>query len=47
MVEIADVENIKQAIQLLCQSTNPLGKSMEFVSDDIDSMKQEHEKWKV
>ena len=39
------LENIKKSIQNLCQSTNPLGKSMEFVSDDIDSMKKEFEKW--
>jgi TRAF3-interacting protein 1 len=30
----------------LCQSTNPLGKSIDFVTDDIDSMAKEYEHWK-
>jgi len=44
-VNLEDLENVKKSIQNLCQSTNPLGKSMEFVSDDIDSMKREFERW--
>ena len=41
-----DIEFMKKAIQVLCQSTNPLGKSIDFVTDDIDSMNKEFEHWK-
>ena len=41
-----DIEFMKKAIQVLCQSTNPLGKSIDFVTDDIDSMNKEFEYWK-
>ena len=41
-----DIEFMKKAIQVLCQSTNPLGKSIDFVTDDIDSMNKEYEQWK-
>lgn len=41
-----DYEFMKKAIQVLCQSTNPLGKSIDFVTDDIDSMNKEYEHWK-
>lgn len=42
----ADVEFMKKAIQVLCQSTNPLGKSIDYVTDDIDSMQKEFEHWR-
>ena len=41
-----DIEFMKKAIQVLCQSTNPLGKSIDFVSDDIESMNKEYEHWR-
>lgn len=41
-----DIEFMKKAIQVLCQSTNPLGRSIEFVSDDLDSMNKEYEHWR-
>ena len=41
-----DIEFMKKAIQILCQSTNPLGKSIDFVTDDIESMSKEWEYWK-
>jgi len=37
---------MKKAIQVLCQSTNPLGKSIDYVSDDVDSMSKEYEHWR-
>jgi TRAF3-interacting protein 1 len=37
---------MKKAIQVLCQSTNPLGKSIDFVADDVDSMNKEYEHWR-
>ena len=30
-----DIEFMKKAIQVLCQSTNPLGKSIDFVTDEF------------
>lgn len=41
-----DIEFMKKAIQVLCQSTNPLGKSIDFVTDDIESMGKEYEQWR-
>ena len=41
-----DIEFMKKAIQILCQSTNPLGKSIDFVTDDVDSMSKEFEHWR-
>jgi len=40
-----DIEFMKKAIQVLCSSTNPLGRSIEFVTDDLDSMTKEYEYW--
>ena len=31
---------------MLCQSTNPLGKSIDYVTDDVDSMSKEFEHWR-
>ena len=42
----SDVEFMKKAIQILCQSTLPLGKSIDFVTDDVDSMSKEYEHWR-
>ena len=42
-----DIEFMRKAIQSLCQSTNPLGKSIDFVTEDIDSMTKEYEHWKL
>ena len=41
-----DIEFMKKAIQILCQSTNPLGKSIDYVTDDVDSMSKEYEHWR-
>lgn len=32
---------MRNSIQALCQSTNPLGKSIGFVTEDIDQMVKE------
>jgi TRAF3-interacting protein 1 len=42
-----DIEFMKNSIQALCQSTNPLGKSIDFVTEDIDSMVKEYQHWKT
>lgn len=41
-----DIHFMKNAIQVLCSSTNPLGRSIEFVTDDLDSMNKEFEFWR-
>lgn len=41
-----DIEFMKKAIQVLCQSTNPLGKSIDYVTDDVESMSKEFEHWR-
>ena len=41
-----DIEFMKKAIQVLCQSTNPLGRSIDYVTDDVDSMSKEYEFWR-
>ena len=43
---LKDIEFIKTAIQMLCQSTNPLGKSIDFINEDIESMMKEYEFWR-
>ena len=41
-----DIEFMRKAIQVLCQSTNPLGKSIDFVTDDVESMSMEYKMWR-
>ena len=41
-----DIEFMRKAIQVLCQSTNPLGKSIDFVTDDVESMANEFKLWR-
>ena len=41
-----DIEYLRKSIQMLCQNTNPLGKSIDFVTEDIDSMVKEYDHWK-
>lgn len=43
---VVDVDKIRSAIQLVCQSTNPLGKCMDFVHEDLTAMSKELDKWK-
>lgn len=40
-----DIEHLRQAVQRLCQSTTPLGKCMDFVTEDLSSMNKELELW--
>eukprot|EP00743_Colponemidia_sp_Colp-15_P001674 GILK01001830.1.p1 GENE.GILK01001830.1~~GILK01001830.1.p1 ORF type:complete len:562 (-),score=151.20 GILK01001830.1:246-1901(-) len=41
-----EVDKLRSSIQTLCQSTNPLGKCMDFVHDDIESMNKELDMWR-
>ena len=40
-----DIEQLRVSVQRLCQSTNPLGKCMDFVHDDLAAMNKEHDRW--
>jgi len=40
-----DIEALQSNVQRLCQSTNPLGKCMDFVHEDLTAMSKEHERW--
>ena len=37
---------LRKQIQLLCQSTNPLGKCIDFGMEDIHNMQKEQQKWR-
>jgi TRAF3-interacting protein 1 len=39
------IEHLKDLIQKLVRSANPMGKLMDFVQEDIDSMQREFTKW--
>lgn len=40
-----DIEALRSSVQRLCMATNPLGKCMDFVHEDLGAMAKEHEKW--
>ena len=40
-----EIDKLRAAIQLLTRSANPLGKIMDFVQEDLDSMQKELEVW--
>jgi hypothetical protein len=37
---------VKQMLQTICQNAAPLGKNIEYISDDIDSMSDEFKSWR-
>jgi Microtubule-binding protein MIP-T3 C-terminal region/Microtubule-binding protein MIP-T3 CH-like domain len=41
----ATIEGIKESIQNISQSINPMGKIIQFIDDDVDSMKREYDSW--
>ncbi|EDV27824.1 expressed hypothetical protein [Trichoplax adhaerens] len=41
-----EIEKLRVTIQNLCRSANPLGKIMDYVQEDIDSMQKELETWR-
>ncbi|KAJ1616297.1 microtubule-binding protein MIP-T3-domain-containing protein, partial [Pavlovales sp. CCMP2436] len=41
-----EIATLRTDIQLLCQSTNPLGKSLEYVHEDLEAMTRELEHWR-
>lgn len=42
---IKQIEHLKELLQKLVRSVNPMGKLMDFVQEDIDSMQREYVKW--
>lgn len=40
-----ELEKLRNSIQVICQSTNPLGKCMDYVHEDLSAMSKEHDKW--
>lgn len=42
-----EIEKLQTSIQTLCKSANPLGKIMDYVQEDIDSMQKELEMWEL
>merc|ERR1719198_710530 len=43
----ADIEQLRVAVQQLCKSTNPLGKCMDYVHEDLSSMNKELDRWQA
>ncbi|CRK88910.1 CLUMA_CG002578, isoform A [Clunio marinus] len=42
---VKQIEHLKDLLQKLVRSVNPMGKLMDFVQEDIDSMQREYTKW--
>jgi len=42
----AEVATLREALQQLCQHANPLGKTMDYIQEDLDNMHKELEYWK-
>lgn len=43
----AQIDDLRKSIQNLCQSVNPLGKCVDFVREDVDSMGKELQRWRT
>lgn len=41
-----EMNELRANIQKICQATNPVGKGVEFVHEDLDAMSKELEQWK-
>merc|ERR550514_2332529 len=42
-----EVSALRASIQTLCQSSNPLGRCLEYVQEDLESMGKELEGWRT
>merc|ERR1719213_1149803 len=42
-----EMHTLRTAIQTLCQSSNPLGRCLEFVQEDLEAMGKELEQWRA
>jgi TRAF3-interacting protein 1 len=43
---VKDINTLRELIQQLCQSTNPLGRALDYMQEDVDAMNKEYETWK-
>merc|ERR1719446_1002979 len=43
----SEVSALRASIQTLCQSSNPLGRCLEYVQEDLESMGKELETWRA
>lgn len=41
-----EIDKLRVSIQTLTRSANPLGKVMDYVQEDLDSMQKELQRWK-
>ena len=41
-----EVDKLRESIQTLTRSANPLGKLMDFLQEDVDAMQRELDTWK-
>ncbi|KAM3134153.1 hypothetical protein pb186bvf_013774 [Paramecium bursaria] len=44
--QVSDADVMQKLIQQITQNTNPLGKQLEFIQDDIESMNYELQQWR-
>ncbi|KAJ3091660.1 TRAF3-interacting protein 1 [Quaeritorhiza haematococci] len=40
-----EIEALREAVQTLCRSSHPLGKTIDYIQEDVDSMNKEFEMW--
>ena len=40
------IEKLRESVQTLCRSANPLAKMVDYVQEDMDSMQKELESWR-
>jgi len=45
--QAAEIEALRDSIQQLCRSTNPLGKTLDYIQEDVDGMNKELDYWKL
>jgi len=44
-INVADLESIKNYVQEISRNANPIGKTIDFMQDDIESMNKELQSW--
>ena len=40
------MNQLRESIQIVCKSTNPLGKIMDYIQEDFENMGKEYESWR-
>ena len=43
--QVTTIEGMKESIQNITQTINPMGKIIQFIDDDVESMKREYDSW--